>query len=471
MDVLVLGGGVCGLGTAMMLARDGHEVTVLERDRDGPPVSVDEAAEAWERPGVAQFNQPHYVHARFRHVLDENLPDVRDRLVAAGALKFDLVNEIMAPTVEDRSPREGDERFWTLTGRRPCLELPFAQAAEDETGVKVARGAHVNGFVTGGEAIPGVPNIVGVRLADGSEMRADVVIDAMGRRSETPQWIVDVGGVEPNEEAEDCGFTYYGRYFRSRDGSLPEVKSPLLSPAGSISILSLPGDNDTWMLATYSASNDTEMKQLRFEDKWRRVLSAFPSHAHWLDGEPLGDFLAMAGIMDRRRTFAVDGKPVATGLLPVADAWACTNPSLGRGISLGMWHASRLRDLLRTANGDAGAVATEWHAITESELVPWYEAQIQMDRARVAEINDIRAGIERPPSDDMQTKMTLAFFTAAQFDPDCFRMFLEVMGCLATPMEILSRPGAFEKVIGASEGRELPPIPGPTRAELLELVA
>ncbi len=370
MDVLVLGGGICGLGTAMMLARDGHEVTVLERDSDGPPVSVDEAVEAWDRPGVGQFNQPHYVHARFRHVLDENLPDVRDRLMAAGALKFDLVSKAMPPTIHDRSPREGDDRFWTLTGRRPCLELPFAQAAEDEPGVKVARGTHVTGFVTGEVVSAGVPHVVGVRTADGSEIRADVVIDAMGRRSETPQWVADAGGRMPYEEAEDCGFTYYGRYFRSRDGSLPELKGSLLAGLGSISILTLPGDNGTWMLAVFTASGDMEMKQLRFEEKWRRAVSAFPLYEHWLDGEPLGDFQAMSGIMDRYRRFVVDGAPTATGVLPVADAWASTNPSFGRGLSLGLWHAARLRDVLRSANGDPGATAIEWDAITEAELTP-----------------------------------------------------------------------------------------------------
>ena len=39
MRVLIIGGGVCGLGAALLLARDGHEVTVLERDDDPPPDS------------------------------------------------------------------------------------------------------------------------------------------------------------------------------------------------------------------------------------------------------------------------------------------------------------------------------------------------------------------------------------------------------------------------------------------------
>ena len=43
--MLVIGGGICGLGAAMLLARDGHEVTVLERDADAMP---DSPLDAWD---------------------------------------------------------------------------------------------------------------------------------------------------------------------------------------------------------------------------------------------------------------------------------------------------------------------------------------------------------------------------------------------------------------------------------------
>jgi 2-polyprenyl-6-methoxyphenol hydroxylase-like FAD-dependent oxidoreductase len=45
----------------------------------------------------------------------------------------------------------------------------------------------------------------------------------------------------------------------------------------------------------------------------------------------------------------VDGEPVITGLAALGDAWACTNPSLGRGASIGLLHACALRDLLLAA--------------------------------------------------------------------------------------------------------------------------
>ena len=75
------------------------------------------------------------------------------------------------------------------------------------------------------------------------------------------------------------------------------------------------------------------------------VVRACPLQAHWLDGQPITDVLAMSGVVDRYRRFVVDGAPVVTGLLAVADAWACTNPSAGRGMTVGFMHAVRLRDV------------------------------------------------------------------------------------------------------------------------------
>ncbi len=64
--VVVLGGGVCGLAAGLMLARDGHEVTLLERDPSPIPDSPEAAWEQWERDGVAQFRQAHILQARGR---------------------------------------------------------------------------------------------------------------------------------------------------------------------------------------------------------------------------------------------------------------------------------------------------------------------------------------------------------------------------------------------------------------------
>lgn len=55
--VVVMGAGVAGMATALLLSRDGNPVTIVERD-DFAVSTVDDAI-GWKRKGVPHFIQPH----------------------------------------------------------------------------------------------------------------------------------------------------------------------------------------------------------------------------------------------------------------------------------------------------------------------------------------------------------------------------------------------------------------------------
>src|SRR5271166_5507392 len=125
--IVFLGGGVCGLSAGMLLARDGHEVTVLERDAAPVPESVEEAWEKWSRDGVTQFRLAHFLQPAGRAVLEEALPDVFEALVSAGAARVDLLG-LMPPHLAEGGARAGDERFVTYTARRTTFEQVLGKA-------------------------------------------------------------------------------------------------------------------------------------------------------------------------------------------------------------------------------------------------------------------------------------------------------------------------------------------------------
>ena len=116
----------------------------------------------------------------------------------------------------------------------------------------VRRGVRVTGLVGGPSAIPGVPHVAGVRTSAGEELRADLVVDAMGRRSRAAELLRALGAREPHTEAEDCGFAYYTRYFTGP--SRPALLGPPLVSVGSISLVTIEGDNDTWSVTVFSSS-------------------------------------------------------------------------------------------------------------------------------------------------------------------------------------------------------------------------
>jgi 2-polyprenyl-6-methoxyphenol hydroxylase-like FAD-dependent oxidoreductase len=465
--IIVLGAGICGLASGMLLCRDGHDVTILERDSAAVPDSPGQAWEHWARDGVAQFRQPHYLQSQGRIVLEQELPEILAALAAAGGLRFDPLC-LMPSLITDRTPRDGDERFKTVTARRPVLEHVLARAAGAEPGLDVRRSVSVRELVT--RAHNRTPHVVGVRTDRGDELRADLVVDAMGRRSRLPQWLRAAGTSPVQEQLEDAGFIYYTRYFRSRTGALPQFKAPLFTAVGTFSVLTLPCDDAMWSVTVCISAGDQALKRLRHPDPWTGVVAACPRHAHWLDGKAVTGVLAMGGLADRHRRFNVGGRPVATGIAAVGDACVCTNPTNGRGMSLGLMHVRRLRDVLRGHLEDPREFAEAWDAVTEAELTPWYRDNVEEDRARLDEMNALRHGLEPPAPGTRSAALRRAVFAAAPHDPDVFRAALASLACLTPLREPLANPEFVEDVLRLARERGPSPAAGPNRGELLQLL-
>jgi 2-polyprenyl-6-methoxyphenol hydroxylase-like FAD-dependent oxidoreductase len=464
--IVVLGAGVCGLSAATMLAKDGHDVMVVERDDDRVPNSPTEAWDNWERRGIAQFRQPNWIQPAGARVLDTQLREVSEALLAAGGLRYPLI-ELMPPTITDRTSRPDDGRFTTLTARRPVVEYAVASVARQA--VRIRWGVTVAGLVTSEQtALPGIPHIAGVVTTSGERIDADLVVDASGRRSVLPRWLADQGARPVNEESSESGFYYYTRYF---SGTQPLPRGPLLCALGSISLLTLPADNGTWSVTVVISAGDSALRTVRETEVWTRVVQACPLQAHWLEGTPLTEVLAMGGALGRLRGFRVDEVPVATGVVAVGDALACTNPSLGRGISLGLMHACELRSVVRAHADAPSELSRAWQEVTETRLAPWYWASVRTDNDRYAQIAAVIAGHPVPDAATPAAAAVRALVVAAAFDADLFRGFLEIQAALARPEEVLERPGLVDRLRQVTQGcgpRQPPPCPD--RQALLELV-
>jgi 2-polyprenyl-6-methoxyphenol hydroxylase-like FAD-dependent oxidoreductase len=469
--IIVVGAGVVALGTAMLLADDGHQVVMLERDPDGPPANPADAWESWERPGLNQVRLAHAFLGGFRAVIEAELPRVASALDDAGALRLNFIRDVL-PAQTTGGWQDGDDRYEWLTGRRVLVEAVLAAAAKSTPGVEIHRGTAVTGLTCGTPVLADVPHVTGVRTRDGESVAADLVVDMSGRRSALPDWLEDVGARRPTEELEDSGFLYFGRHFRSADGSLPPLIGPPQIAWGTISSLTLPADNGTWSVTVVAGSKDTAMRSLRQADRWDALVRSLPLAAHWLDGTPIDDGVQVMGrLEDRYRNLVVDGKPVATGVVAAADSWACTNPTNGRGASIGMLHALTLRDELRRVGLDNPAAFTgAFHAATAEKIEPWYRATLRSDRHRLGEIE---AGIrgESYDSPDSAYQLEKALETALLRDPECARAYMDIRFVLQAPTEVLTRPGLQDKIIELGSGWRDAPSLGPTREQLLELVS
>jgi pimeloyl-ACP methyl ester carboxylesterase/2-polyprenyl-6-methoxyphenol hydroxylase-like FAD-dependent oxidoreductase len=466
--ILVLGAGLNGLVTALLLARDGHVVTVLERDPAGPNGGAEALWSAWERRGVNQFHHPHFMLPRWRAELERELPDVLAQLTSLGARRVNTLD--LLPESMTGGRREGDDRFDTITARRPVLEAAVAAVAARSDGIDVRRGVTVTGLITDGDRVGhGPPHVRGVMTSGGETIHAELVIDATGRRSAVSSMLAHHDVRSPVEEREDTGFVYYMRHYRG--SRLPKAKAPLLQHFDSVGILTLPCDGDTWAVGFVASAHDRALRVLRDLPTWERALAHYPSVAHWGDGAPLTGVQAIAGIEDRFRRLFRDGDPVVSGLVAVGDAWACSNPSLGRGTSIGLLHACALRNTLREVGTDeAVGLVRRFDELTESSVAPWYRATLAFDRHRLAEIDAEVAG-HPYVTPDASWAMSTALYAAARRDPDLLRAHSAIAAMIATPQEVLSGPGLLERVIRLGANASRYPEDAPTRTELLGAIA
>jgi hypothetical protein len=133
-------------------------------------------------------------------------------------------------------------------------------------------------------------------------------------------------------------------------------------------------------------------------------------------------------------------------------------------------HALALRNALREQHDDDWSTfAMRFDAVTETDITPWYRAQIATDRARVAQIDAVRAGRTPEPIADPLARRVTTLLGATRADADLFRAAMEYVGTVTPIQDILRRPEVADAIDRATSVEPLP-VPGPSRTALLELL-
>ncbi|MGH9283059.1 MAG: NAD(P)/FAD-dependent oxidoreductase, partial [Acidimicrobiales bacterium] len=406
-----------------------------------------------------------------RNVLRDRAPEVLTDLLSAGAAEIDFTRH-PPPELHPLAPEPGDEDLVALACRRTTFEWVLRRRALATPGISIVPGA-VEGLVAE-QGPSGVPQVVGVGLAGGTAVRADLVVDAAGRRSPLPRWLAAAGAGPVPDTEEGTGIIYSSRFYRAGPSEEDPSTQPLVvGDLGYVKYAVFPGDNRTLSITFGVHADDAEMRRLLQPGPFGALASAFPATRRWAespDCQPISGVEVMGDLVNRRRRLVVGGRPLATGIFAVGDSSVCTNPLYGRGCALALVHAELLGDTLAAqGNGlDLDGAALAFAEVTRAEIEPWYGAALAQDRSDRASDGGEEEDLDGPVG--VGSLMRHGLVPAARTDPLVYRAFIRTWNLLDRPDAMMRDPQVVMRVMAAWQRRaERPtvPRPGPDRSELL----
>ncbi len=320
----------------------------------------------------------------------------------------------------------------------------------------------VSGLLLQGRRVTGV-------AVNGTEVSATVVVDALGRRTRTAEWLAQRGIDEAKPQSSDCGVVYYSRYYRLRDGfELPDGRW-FLGPRGDLGYMgysTFPGDNRTFAALLAVPPGRPSSRALKEAAVFEAVMATTPAMRQWVNPEgvvPITDVLTMAGLRNSLREFP---HASVSGLFPIGDSMCHSDPILALGLSFALRQSVELADAIdEQPNLDEAAAA--FRERTNPLIRERFDFATQLDDQRLRMWNG-------EPVDFTSKDGAYALFTvvaggvAALEDPDVFRVMTRRNGLLDS-LRVLDDDHAIQSRIehifrGVAAGPRPPQ--GPTQDEM-----
>jgi 2-polyprenyl-6-methoxyphenol hydroxylase-like FAD-dependent oxidoreductase len=406
---VVAGASMAGLLAAHVLADHFGRVTVVEPDELTGRVE--------HRKGVPQSEHAHVLMTRGAEALEDLMPGLTAGLVDAGATVVparmgpDRGIRIVGPAGPFTDVEAPGTSFMGVS--RPLLEAHVRSRVRSRPNVRFLDRHRVTGLL----CVQAVSRVTGVSVREvgGDEppgpVRADLVVDATGRRSSTPRWLTDLGFPEVPETTIATGVGYASRRYRRPatpaagwDGTLVNPRSgnprfgtllPVENGACTVSVGGVAGhyppDDEDGFLA------------------WAGELPDGGLHRALVESEPLSDIRSYRSPTSRRRHYERI-RTWPAGLLVTGDAVCAFNPIYGQGMSVSALEAVALAECL--AAGDDGLERRFRDAVAAVVAGPWSLAAAE-DRKLVT----LASGRRRAPLAHVRDRFIHASQDAATSDP------------------------------------------------------
>lgn len=377
--VVIVGGGMGGLATALALKDSGHDVLVLERDAEPPEIEPNSAFDAWNRPGVPQLRHTHIFLARLQTILRDRHPDFLSELRQAGIERSSIDEVLPAGVAESWRAEKKDDDLLHLWGRRATFEYALRRHVAGLGHVRFVHDVRVERLVV--EKEDGHVRVRGVEVRRGGENEtifADVVVDASGVHSKiTDRLRADGAAIDVQRKPSPCA--YYCRHYVQRD---PTEKLPRTGTGAHVDYLvfgTFFAERGTFSIAFACPEVEEELcATLRRPEGFDAVCRRIPALERSVSrAEPASKVFGGGGLANRWTKYSRTGAQVL-GFFPVGDSYIVTNPIYGRGCSMAFVEAHALAEVLRETSNPL-ARARRYHRRVHRLLRPHFDFCVAAD--------------------------------------------------------------------------------------------
>ena len=352
---IVMGASIAGLWTARVLADHFAQVLVLERDH------LPDGAEA--RPGAPQARQYHILLRRGLQLLNALFPGMEEELIAAGAVQFDATQDVRVRMRGCWLPQfESGQRLVSCS--RLLLEATMRRRLRELARIRFVEGVEVVGLEADEQRL----RVSGVQFRrrqaqdDGASalesLAADLVVDALGRRSPAPMWLESMGYAAPLESVVDSFLGYVTRRYRQPEQFQADWRMMLLTatpPHAPRGGLIFPEENGVWVVMMAGANKDYPPTDEAGFDAFAQSLGT-EFYTAVQSAEPISKPIGYRGTDSRWRHYErLQRWP--DRFIVLGDAFCGFNPVYGQGMTVAALSAVALGDEIRRSDGQLDGVA------------------------------------------------------------------------------------------------------------------